>query len=1162
MQLNFIRACNKYLYRASSLKKVLIVKLIVVFLIATSLQVSARSGVQDITLSGSHVQLEKVFREISKQTGYQFSYKNELLQLARPVDLHLQHASVTQVLDACFKDQPLTYSIEGQTIAVKKRERTAVSRMMISNNLEQIDQQVTGLVRDSSGSPLPGVTIHLKGNKSIGTTTDQNGHYILEVPDNAVLVFSMISFEQQEIPVNGKKVINVVMHPVSTQLGEMVVTAFETHQNKSDMVGSVTSISSKDLAKNPSSNLTTALAGRAAGLIAFQRSGEPGEDNANFFIRGVTTFGYKKDPLILIDGVELTTTDLARIQPDDIASFTILKDATATAVYGARGANGVILVTTKEGAVGKAKLSFRIENSISEPTRNVQLADPVTYMKMYNEAIVTRDPYGVPLYSEEKIANTASGANPLVYPANDWRDLLFKNSTTTRRVNLNVSGGGGVARYFVSGSYDRDNGLLKVDHRNNFNNNINLNSYTLRTNVNISLTKTTTLNARLSGNFDDYTGPISGGAAMYNEIMHSNPVLFPPYYPVDSAHQYVNHIMFGNYTARSGSGVGYSNPYADMVKGYKNYSRSLMQAQLELKQDFSFITDGLSAKVMGYTYRQSYFDVIRAYNPYYYQLGSYDKSTNSYTITGLNEDAGTEYLGYSQSRPVVSSSFYLESMLNYNHTFKKKHGISGMVVYQMKSSQTSANGDLQQSLPFRNLGVSGRLTYNYDKRYYAEFDFGYNGSERFASNHRYGFFPSYGLAWTISNEKFFKSIKPVVSNLRLRATYGIIGNDAIGSAEDRFFYISNVNMNDADKSATFGGTTESTYSLNGITVTRYANSDITWETSKEKNIALDIGLFDHLTITAEFYSQYRDHILMTRTVPLTMGLSADSRANVGAATGKGTDISLNYNQFFHNGFWLQAMGNFTYATSEYKVYEEPHYDEPYRYHVGHSLSQTYGYIAERLFVDDKDAENSPLQNFGEYGAGDLKYLDVNGDGQITEADKVPIGNPTTPEIVYGFGFSAGYKNLDVSVFFQGLANESFWINTAPYSSTNTGSTIPFVSDGEVLQAYADSYWSEDNRNINALWPRLSPTVNKNDTQTSTWFMRNGSFLRLKQVEIGYALPKRIQQKLHTSNLRIYVNASNLLSFSKFKLWDVEMGGNGLGYPIQRVFNLGLNMDIN
>ncbi|HEX5552927.1 MAG TPA: SusC/RagA family TonB-linked outer membrane protein, partial [Chitinophagaceae bacterium] len=751
--------------------------------------------------------------------------------------------------------------------------------------------------------------------------------------------------------------------------------------------------------------------------------------------------------------------------------------------------------------------------------------------------------------------NTAAGTNPVAYPATDWRKLLFKNYTSTRRVNLNVSGGGAVARYFVSGSYDRDNGLLKVDHRNNFNNNIDLNSYTLRTNVSIHLTKTTELTARLSGNFDDYTGPISGGAQMYNEVMHSNPVLFPPYYPSDSAHQFVKHIMYGNHTASNGIDVGYTNPYADMTKGYKNYSRSLMMAQLEVKQDLSFITKGLSFRTMANTYRKSFFDVIRSYNPFYYQLLSYDKLSDHYSITNINENSATEYLSYSQGQDTINSSFYLEAMFNYNRTFKEKHGVSAMLVYQMEDRIQANAGDLQQSLPFKNLGLSGRVTYNYDKRYYGEFDFGYNGSERFASNHRFGFFPSFGVAWTVSNENFFQPIKPVISNLRLRATYGIIGNDAIGSPEDRFFYLSNVNLDDPSRRATFGGTSGTTYYLNGVNVSRYSNRDITWETATKKNVALELGIFDHLNFTIEYYSQARDNILMTRAaIPLALGLTAPIRANVGEAIGKGVDISMDYKQFFNNGLWFQSMGNFTYASSEYKVYEEPHYAEAYRYHVGNSIYQNYGYIAEKLFVDDQEAANSPLQNFGPYGGGDIKYLDVNRDGQITEADQVPIGYPKLPEIVYGFGFSAGYKNFDISAFFQGLANESFWINPT--------ATSPFQNNTEVLKAYADSYWSEDNRNINALWPRLSPTVNGNDTQTSTWFMRNGSFLRLKQVEIGYAIPKSIQNKLHTTNLRIYVNGSNLFTFSKFKLWDVEMGGNGLGYPIQKVFNVGLNVNIN
>ncbi len=1018
---------------------------------------------------------------------------------------------------------------------------------------------ITGMVASAADNQaLPGVTVMVQGTTN-GGTTDGDGRYSIEATHGDTLVFRYIGYVEKHVYVGNQRTISISLSPVSSQLNDVVVVAFGK-QKRTDMVGSVTTIKPSDL-KVPSSNLTTALAGRAAGVIAFQRSGEPGQDNADFFIRGVTTFGYKKDPLILIDGIELTTTDLARLQVDDIASFSILKDATATALYGSRAANGVILVTTKEGAVGKAHLSFRVENSWSAPTKNIELADPVTYMKLANEAVRTRDPLGVILYSDRKIESTARGDNPVVYPANDWRDLMFKDYTTNQRVNLSVSGGGGVARYYVSGAYNKDNGLMKVDHRNNFNNNINLKSYSLRSNVNINLTKTTELTVRLSGTFDDYTGPIDGGTSMYRKVMRSNPVLFPAYFPTDSAHRYVKHIMFGNYN----NGF-YINPYAEMVKGYKDYSRSLMLAQLELKQDLNFVTDGLSFSAMVNTNRTSYFDVSRFYNPFWYELAGYDVLKNVFATTNINPETGTEYLGYDEGPKEISTAFYLESRLNYNKTIKK-HGLSAMLVFMAQTRLDANAGDLQKSLPFRNLGLSGRATYDYDRRYYAEFNFGYNGSERFDEHHRFGFFPSVGLAWTLSNEAFMSFLKPVVTNLRLRGTYGIIGNDAIGTAEDRFFYLSNVNMNDAAKSATFGRDPGTLYTQPGITVTRYANSDITWETSTQKNLALEFSLFDKFNVNAEYFRQYRDRILMTRSsIPLAAGFSAPIRANLGAASGEGVDISADYKQFFADDFWVSAMGNFTYATSRYEVYEEPEYLEPYRYHTGHSIYQTYGYIAEKLFTDDEEAANSPRQNFGEYGGGDIKFTDVNRDGEITEADKVPIGNPTLPEIVYGFGVSIGYKSLDLSAFFQGLANESFWIDpraTSPFASyVYDGESIPGKLENALLKAYADDHWSEDHRDVYALWPRLSPGVNENNAQTSTWFMRDGSFLRLKQVELGYTLPRRLQRKIRASTFRIYVNATNLLNFSKFDLWDVEMGGNGLGYPIQRVFNAGLNLNFN
>lgn len=1012
--------------------------------------------------------------------------------------------------------------------------------------LAQQQKQITGKVtEEDTGEPLPGVSVVIE-KSTRGVTTDIDGSFEIRVSSADKLVFSFLGMESQTIEVGNKTHIEVAMKTVTSELDEVTIVAFGK-QKKESVIGAITTVNPKDL-KAPSSNLTTVLAGNMAGVIAYQRSGEPGQDNADFFVRGITTFGTNTNPLILIDGVELTSTDLARLRPDDIESFSILKDATATALYGARGANGVILVTTKQGTVGPAKISVRIENSLSAPTQTVDIADPVTYMKMHNEAILTRDPLGIIEYSQEKIEMTEAGKYPLIYPANDWKKMLFKDHTMNQRVNLNVSGGGGVARYYVAGSFNRDNGILKVDKRNNFNNNIAINNYDLRTNVNINVTTTTELITRLSANFEEYKGPLRGGAEMYSLMVHSNPVLFPAYYPADEDFRYAQHILFGNY---NNSRI---NPYAEMVRGYKEKSRSQILAQVELKQDLAFITQGLTARGMLNVSRLSQFSVNRAYNPFFYEISRYNRLTGDYKL--IETSIGTEYLGYGElpGEREQSSSFYFEGSVNHARTFGK-HSISSLLVFQARQTLEANAGSLQLSLPSRNLGLSGRATYSYDSRYFAEFNFGYNGSERFDKNNRFGFFPSAGAAWLISNEDFWADIKPVVNNLKLRYSYGLIGNDQIGTAYDRFFYLSEVNMEDGGRAATFG--TEYNTRYNGITINRYANPFISWEKSYKQNFALELGLFDQLSVIAEYYTEKRDNILMTRSsIPNTMGLTATPRANVGEASGKGVDVTLEYQKSWNKDFWTSARANFTYATSRFDVYEEPEYKEPWRSRVGLSLNQATGFIAERLFVDDEEAASSPPQYIGtsEYGGGDIKYLDVNRDGKITEADRVPIGYPTFPEIIYGFGISTGYKGFDLSVFFQGAARQSFWINAA--------GTAPFIYEAQVLKAYADSYWSEENQNVYALWPRLSTTLNSNNIATSTWFMRDARFLRLKQMEFGYTIPTRFTEKLKMNNLRFYVSGTNLLLFSKFKMWDVEMAGNGLGYPNQRVINFGLNVTFN
>ena len=1108
-----------------------------VLLILGGLLLSISLTAQSVSLNLVNVTVKKAITELKEKSGYSFVYVSKDIDTQKVISVKADDlvSAVNQIL----KGQDLTYEIQGKNIIISKKQP------QIAKGSGQ-PKTVKGYVLDANGEPLPGATVQV-GNTSRGVMTDLNGAYEIQVAPAEQLVFSFMGMQPQLVNVSDQKIINIELVEDSNELEEAVAVAFGK-QKKESVIGAITSVDVKEL-KVPSSDLTTALAGNMAGVVAFSRSGEPGQDNTDFFIRGVATFEGNTTPLILIDNIELTATDLARLQPDDIASFSVMKDATATALYGARGANGVILVTTKRGAEGPVKVFARFENAISAPTRTVQLADNITYMKLANEAALTRDPLADLLYSRDKIENTGKpGSNPYIYPNNDWYKMLFNDYATSQRATINLTGGGKVAQYYVSLGLTRDSGVLKVDHRNSFNNNIDSKNYTVRANIDINVTKTTKMGVRITGNFDDYSGPINGGSVVYDQVMHANPVMFPAYYEPDPEHAYTQHILFGNYGAAT-----YTNPYAEMVKGYKDRNRSQILAVLDLNQDLNFITKGLSASAMLNISRLSTFSTSRYYKPFYYTLGYYDSFTSKYTLSEINNN-GTEYLGYYPGAKSMTNTLYTEMRLNYNRTFGN-HGLSGLLVFTTHESliADSSINSLAESLPSRNAGLAGRFTYNWKSRYFLEFNFGYNGSERFAAKHRWGFFPSAGIAWMVSNEEFWKPLKKTINTLKFRYTYGLVGNDAIGTSADRFFYLSSVDMNDASRSAQFGRDGGSSY--NGIDVNIYANDNITWETSYKNNFAVELGLFDKFNIIAEYYTEKRTNLLQNRSdIPSTMGLTAPVRANIGEAKAHGIDIQSDFQQSWSKDFWTAARANFTYARGVYSIYEEPNYAEPWRSHIGRSISQRWGYIAERLFVDDAEARNAPIQNFGStYGGGDIKYTDVNNDGMITAADMVPIGNPTTPEIVYGFGLSLGYKGFDASVFFQGEGNVSFWIDAEE--------TSPFAGDTQLLKVYADSHWSEENQDVYALWPRLSTVVNKNNTARSTWFMRDGSFMRLKQVELGYTFPHTWLRKAHIDNLRLYVSGSNLLTWSKFKLWDVELGGNGFNYPIQKVVNLGLNITL-
>lgn len=1011
---------------------------------------------------------------------------------------------------------------------------------------------VSGRVVDQDGFPMPGVQVAVKERKGVGVVTDIDGKYTIKCNSNETLVFSFIGFTSLEEKASEVNQVTVTLQQDIITLEEVQVVAFGK-QKKESVVSSITTINPKEL-RVASSNMTTALAGKLAGVIAYQRSGEPGLDNAEFFIRGITSFSAagKKNPLILIDGIEMNSSDLARVNPDDIASFSVMKDANSAALYGARGANGVILVTTKEGVAEKLSVNVRTELSSSANSSLVELADPITYMKLHNEARITRTGRLDYVYSPEKIYHTEQGHDPLLYPSVDWYNYLIKDRTYNQRLNINASGGGKMVQYYVAGNFQHDTGILKDLPENSISSNIDLKRFQLRSNVTIKVTPQTTGMVRFYGTFDDSHGPKQGGTQVFQLARNASPVRFLPTYPKDEDNLYTNHILFG--TSVISPNNYFVNPLAEIISGYRESRRSMMLTQMELEHRFANKLEGLFIKGLFNLKRDSFYDLNRSYRPFYYEPAT--TSDGSYKLLNFNPSTGSEYLSYDFGSKSVLASMYGEIRLGYDKKLADKHDLNILLVSSFQETTNTEVTSIQQSLPQRNISTAGRFAYGYDSRYLAEFNFGYNGSERFAKNNRFGFFPSFGLGWLAVNELFMEPLRDVVTNLKFKATYGLVGNDQIGSLNDRFFYMSQVNVENPNYGFVFG--TESNYMKPGISISRYPNDLVTWEIAKKKNLGVELGLFDDLTILADYFEERRENILQTRqNVPSTMGLVTIPQTNLGIAEGKGFEVEVKYQKSFRNDMWLVVNGNFTYATSRYVKVEEPDYsDTPWRSLVGRKLNMMEGYIAERLFIDEEEVSNAPIQNFGDATltmAGDIKYKDINDDGVINSNDLLPLGYPTTPEIIYGTGFSFGINRFDVSAFFQGSARSSFMLNI--------GAISPFINNGQrgLLKYIADDHWSENNRAFRPFWPRLAENVINNNAQNSTYWLQDGSFLRFKTAEIGYTLPEQLSRSFKITSLRFYVSGVNLWVWSKFKLWDPEMAGNGLGYPVQRVYNLGVNV---
>lgn len=1092
---------------------------------------------QTVTKTFRDVPLKTVLEEVERQTGYSFLFENEEVDVNRPVTATFSDATIQTVLDRVL-DKSLRYSVKGggKLVTISRRSQTQTP--------PQSDKALTlsgTVISSADNQPIVGANIFVEGT-TIGTTSDIHGNYTLSVPPaTKTVTVSFLGYDTKKIAVKDIHLFKLVtLADASNKLEDVVVVGFGV-QKKESLVGAVQSVKPSDL-QTSSSNLSTSFSGKIAGVIAVQKSGEPGADGASFWIRGISTFGSGQSPLLILDGVEITNQMLNNIPPETIESFSVLKDATATALYGSRGANGVMIITTKSGRDSeKMTINLRAEFGASAPTRVPEVADGITYMETFNKARTTRGEQ--PYYSKEKIMGTKLGLDPYVYPNVDWYDMLFKDCTFNQNFNFNMTGGAKKIDYFLNASVYNENGIMRKPEASKFDTNINAQKYLFQANVSADATKTTRVSLKMNTQLHYRHAPIQSVSDLFAYAMTGMPCEFPATLPGESSDTFVR---FGTNNAWN-SGF-FTNPYAQLCRGYGDQFRGHFTSALTVNQNLDFITKGLSATGMATFYNRVYSAVYRSFTPFMYQLTDYNiDEAGNYSYTSNSTNTGTTYLGTTRGKDGYRELAF-QAKIDYSRTFGK-HDVGATIVYLQKERNMNISDEQEYAaLPYRQQGLAGRVTYGFDKRYLFEANFGYNGSENFAAGKRFGFFPSVALGWVISNEPFWKGIKEKVNLFKIRASYGLVGNDVISKEyADRFPYLTTVDMGQG-YDVYIGNNFER---KKGPILSVYGNPNATWEESRKLDIGVEIGLFDSLNIIFDWFKEKRSGIFMQRTsLPSSFGMSGITPwANIGKVDNSGVDISVDYNKAFSKDLILSLRGTFTYAHNEIVEMDEPNYKWAYQYKAGHPINSIQCLIADGLFRDEEDIANSPSQDI--YATtypirpGDVKYRDLNGDKIIDDNDMCWTGNPTVPEIIYGFGFSLKYKGFDCSAFFQGQGKVSIIMyNYHPFATAATpGSGL--------MQWIADEHWSEDDPNPKALYPRLSPLWNNNNTKSSTLYVRNGKMLRLKTAEIGYTYKK----------MRVYVSGTNLLTFAPFKYWDPEKGsGNGLGYPLQRTYNLGFQFN--
>jgi TonB-linked SusC/RagA family outer membrane protein len=1036
--------------------------------------------------------------------------------------------------------------------AVKSKEST------VNQTNEAVDQQpqrrvITGVVSDGeSKETLVGVSVWLK-NSSVSSITGVDGRYSITVDGvGGVLEFSFVGMKTQEVAILEQNTIDLAMVADRDELEEVVVVGYGS-QRKASVVGAISTLDVTKLVI-PGSSISSSLAGQLSGIVAMTRSGEPGKSSAaDFFIRGVSSFKGTATPLVLVDGIER---ELDLVDTEDIEAFSILKDASASAVYGVRGANGVILITTKKGSVGKPSIKARTEFGFTSPMRIPKMLGSDKWADLYNEA------FGSNYFSADEIQKYRDGSDPDLYPNVEWLKALFDDYATNQRVNVNVTGGTDIVKYYVSGSFYNESSIYKsAGNIYGYDSSIKYSKYNFRANLDLNLTKSTVLNVNLANIYEKKYGP--GAADNDDNIWTYSFLTSPNAFPFE----YSDGRLSGPSTDS-----GY-NPWNLLVhSGYRQQFWNSSQSLLGLTQDVGALwspLEGLKANLKfswdaWNTTSQRYAKEVT-----FYHARGRDAEGNLIYDDGNGDGewdpvhTGNNNLAYSISRSGTMTT-YMEGSLNYSRLFAEKHRVGALLLYNHKVRVNTQTDDINLSLPYKNQGLAGRLTYAFKDTYFAEVNLGYNGSENFARGHRFGFFPAAAVGWMVSNEGFFEPIKNVVDMLKIKASYGKVGNDDIGGAR-RWVYESTI---------VAGGTWQYGEAGNqggaGIRMGEVENLTASWEEAKKLNLGLEFSLFKAVKVQADYFRENRDGIFLQRAgLPALAGISTIPYVNIGSTLNQGFDATVEYAQKIGE-VNVTARGNFTYNRNKLLNNDEPDWEYKYQNRIGKSFGQDgtgqpFGLIALGLFESDDEIANSPQQSFGAPRVGDIKYQDVNGDGVVNSQDQVAVGYTNLPEIVYGFGATAQWKGFDVNIFFQGVSHTSFFLSGSSIKNLFSSGNIERATINEDIY---DNVWREnysEAKNKTATYPRMSMGSGgpgaSNNSQTSSWWLRDGSFMRLKNAEIGYSLPKSVLNKTFIKSLRFYVAGTNLLTFSPFKLWDPEKNKNssqGSGYPLNRVFTIGLN----